>query len=204
MSAPHNVLIILGALTLAGCASEKPRDPQTLEVTGGFDRVPAPCGAFQGGGCDQGQYCNYPDGTCKDEGARGVCVATPDVCIKILAPVCGCDGRTYSNSCEAAAAGVSIMARHACGQAPCGSVGDPACPAGYFCDSYQCDAGICRPQPTSCMPYDRMPVCGCDNTTYPSACEANRAGAATAYDGNCFVPPFTPSAPATTPDPVQP
>ncbi len=30
---------------------------------------------------------------------QGSCVARPEFCIEIYAPVCGCDNQTYSNDC---------------------------------------------------------------------------------------------------------
>jgi hypothetical protein len=52
-----------------------------------------------------GQYCSKPTGHCKGE---GLCATKPQVCTDIFDPVCGCDGKTYGNSCEAAAAGVNL------------------------------------------------------------------------------------------------
>jgi hypothetical protein len=58
-----------------------------------------------------GMFCDKPVGDCD---GLGVCRPRPEACITLWDPVCGCDGRTYGNSCEAAAAGVSVAARGWC------------------------------------------------------------------------------------------
>ena len=61
-----------------------------------------------------GDYCRMPTGQCRVPDASGVCTPRPQVCTRIYQPVCGCDGRTYGNSCEAESAGTNPLHAGAC------------------------------------------------------------------------------------------
>lgn len=69
----------------------------------------AACGSRGLGPCAEGELCDFPLGAdCGRSDAPGECSVLPEFCIEIFAPVCGCDGQTYPNSCFAQAAGVSV------------------------------------------------------------------------------------------------
>jgi hypothetical protein len=83
-------------------------DASTLEPTCG-----APCGGLQGGACADDELCDFPGDTCGVSDEQGVCVKRPTLeqCAGFadgFAPVCACDGQTYGNVCDAAAAGVDV------------------------------------------------------------------------------------------------
>lgn len=73
------------------------------------------CGGTESVTCLMHEYCAYTPGQdCGRSGIESVCQIRPAGCLGNVAPVCGCDGITHSNACQAARSGNGVMHEGAC------------------------------------------------------------------------------------------
>lgn len=79
-----------------------------------------PSGPLCGGGldvaCGEGYFCKYPiEAECGLADTYGACERVLGSCLDYYSAVCGCDGETYGNECEADGSGVSVAFHGECG-----------------------------------------------------------------------------------------
>ncbi len=134
------------------------------------------------GQCPKGFFCEKKVGDCD---GKGSCTEKPFACLDVWIPVCGCDGKTYSNDCYAASAGVSVAYEGKCKPGAC--VANSQCKPDAYCAKEKGDCngvGTCEDRPIYCLLY-YLPTCGCDGVTYSNACFAAANGANVAFKGYC-------------------
>ena len=164
------------------------------------DGIPA-CGAIGPNGvqlqCERGFYCQFPPEAQCGTLEAGRCLTRPENCPEDCPRVCGCDGQTYCNSCEAAVSGTGVLHSGFCPapQAPPGTCIQRSHPSvrvvaeGDACAAidFQCEPGQRRyGDPCSCGCIDEdTDAFGCNEDSdcvpedccRPTGCVAENAAA---------------------------
>lgn len=142
----------------------------SLYPASSFSEVGKPCLGDSSAACSDNEWCNFDaDNQCGMLGKPGKCETRPEICLTLFLPVCGCDGKDYSNSCVAHGAGVSVAYAGFCRSATTpGTSGATACVQMIVCGTKN---GKIKQYPTPCdaaadgaMGVKPMPGSSCGET----------------------------------------
>ena len=119
--------------------------------------------------CELGEICGDVSGRCEVTS-----------CTTEVQQVCGADGLTYDNACQARSQHVEVIAQGECAPS---CVADADCDAGSICESGFCAEANCPvldPEDYS------QEVCGADGFTYKTECEARVSRISVVHQGCCI------------------
>ncbi|MGA9520894.1 MAG: Kazal-type serine protease inhibitor domain-containing protein [Myxococcaceae bacterium] len=142
--------------------------------------------------CGYGTQCIMQEVQCKKAPCNDVpsCVE-PRFCPQHYQPVCGSNGVTYGNACQASAAGRISWTEGECAPTAPADCAAVSCLEGTQCimQEVHCIQAPCNDVP-SCVeqrfcPQHYQPVCGSNGVTYGNACQASAAGRISWTEGEC-------------------
>jgi len=201
--------------TKNSCQSRRPKTNAVagdvdLKGTNNISTDPPGACVVGGGDCAAGSFCRLEHGTCLAEPDvyTGMCEVKSDKCVEIYDPVCGCDGRTYDNSCFADTHGVSISRLGECTDpdmniikdASQGELSTEPTIEGFKCGSRE----TCSEAGTTCT-VGTETCCGVTHNSMECTCEGvdGRLQYLCMYTDRCMIPSCCQSGPpADMPSPA--